>query len=280
MRAGDVIPQVVSPVTQRRTGKEKRYRPPKKCPECGTPTVKPEGEVWTRCPNRQRLPRADRPGAQALRLARRDGHRGVRREARAALLRRGARARAARHLRPHGRAARAARGLPAQVGGEPGRTRSRAPSASRSTACCTRSGSRDRRGQRARAGVPFRLHRRPDGGVRGGDRGGRGHRAGAGGADPRDARRAPQPGAGERVARRRAEAGAGAPPRGDGAAARRAGRSCSPARWPGCRASEATERIRRGRQGDRLGVGQDRLRRRRARTRARRSTRRASWTAR
>ncbi len=56
MRAGDVIPQVVSPVTQRRTGKEKRYRPPKKCPECGTPTVKPEGEVWTRCPNRNDCP--------------------------------------------------------------------------------------------------------------------------------------------------------------------------------------------------------------------------------
>ena len=56
MRAGDVIPQVVSPVTQRRTGKEKRYKPPKKCPECGTPTVKPEGEVWTRCPNRLDCP--------------------------------------------------------------------------------------------------------------------------------------------------------------------------------------------------------------------------------
>jgi len=56
MRAGDVIPQVVSPVTQRRTGREKRYKPPKKCPECGTPTVKPEGEVWTRCPNRLDCP--------------------------------------------------------------------------------------------------------------------------------------------------------------------------------------------------------------------------------
>ena len=51
MRAGEVIPQVVSPITQRRTGKEKKYKAPKKCPACGTPTVKPEGEVWTRCPN-------------------------------------------------------------------------------------------------------------------------------------------------------------------------------------------------------------------------------------
>jgi DNA ligase (NAD+) len=56
MRAGEVIPQVVSPVTQRRTGKERKYRPPKKCPACGTPTVKPEGEVWTRCPNRYDCP--------------------------------------------------------------------------------------------------------------------------------------------------------------------------------------------------------------------------------
>jgi DNA ligase (NAD+) len=56
MRAGEVIPQVVSPITQRRTGKERRYRPPRKCPACGTPTVKPEGEVWTRCPNRYDCP--------------------------------------------------------------------------------------------------------------------------------------------------------------------------------------------------------------------------------
>jgi len=56
MRAGDVIPQVVSPVTQRRTGKERPYAPPATCPECGTPTVKPEGEVWTRCPNRKDCP--------------------------------------------------------------------------------------------------------------------------------------------------------------------------------------------------------------------------------
>jgi DNA ligase (NAD+) len=56
MRAGDVIPQVVSPITQRRTGKERPYVPPPRCPRCGTPTVKPEGEVWTRCPNRKDCP--------------------------------------------------------------------------------------------------------------------------------------------------------------------------------------------------------------------------------
>jgi DNA ligase (NAD+) len=56
MRAGDVIPQVVSPVTQRRDGSERPYVPPARCPVCGTKTVKPEGEVWTRCPNRKDCP--------------------------------------------------------------------------------------------------------------------------------------------------------------------------------------------------------------------------------
>jgi DNA ligase (NAD+) len=56
MRAGDVIPQVVSPVTQRRDGSEQPYVPPERCPACGTRTVKPEGEVWTRCPNRKDCP--------------------------------------------------------------------------------------------------------------------------------------------------------------------------------------------------------------------------------
>jgi DNA ligase (NAD+) len=56
MRAGEVIPQVVSPITQRRDGSERPYVPPAQCPACGTKTVKPEGEVWTRCPNRNDCP--------------------------------------------------------------------------------------------------------------------------------------------------------------------------------------------------------------------------------
>ena len=57
MRAGDVIPQVVSPLIQRREGRRlRKARPPKKCPACGTPTVKEPGEVWTRCPNRRGCP--------------------------------------------------------------------------------------------------------------------------------------------------------------------------------------------------------------------------------
>ncbi len=56
-RAGDVIPQVISPLIQRRKGRRLRKpRPPKKCPICGTPTVKPEDSVWTICPNRRGCP--------------------------------------------------------------------------------------------------------------------------------------------------------------------------------------------------------------------------------
>jgi DNA ligase (NAD+) len=54
MRAGDVIPQVVSPAphaVERKDRSEPPY-PPKECPSCGTPTVKAEGQVFTKCPNR------------------------------------------------------------------------------------------------------------------------------------------------------------------------------------------------------------------------------------
>ncbi|MGZ3654876.1 MAG: NAD-dependent DNA ligase LigA [Bdellovibrionota bacterium] len=52
-RAGDVIPEVVSVLLDRRTGEEKKFRLPKKCPACGTATVKIEGEVAIRCPNEE-----------------------------------------------------------------------------------------------------------------------------------------------------------------------------------------------------------------------------------
>jgi DNA ligase (NAD+) len=51
-RAGDVIPQVVGPLVQERTGEERPFAMPERCPECGTPVVQPEGEVQLRCPNR------------------------------------------------------------------------------------------------------------------------------------------------------------------------------------------------------------------------------------
>ncbi|MEX2394943.1 MAG: NAD-dependent DNA ligase LigA [Actinomycetota bacterium] len=50
-RAGDVIPEVVAPIVSQRTGAEKKFRMPKRCPACKTPLVRPEGEVATRCPN-------------------------------------------------------------------------------------------------------------------------------------------------------------------------------------------------------------------------------------
>ncbi|MCI0838678.1 MAG: NAD-dependent DNA ligase LigA, partial [Chloroflexi bacterium] len=50
-RAGDVIPQVVGPVISRRTGKERRYRLPKKCPVCRSDVERPEGEAMAYCSN-------------------------------------------------------------------------------------------------------------------------------------------------------------------------------------------------------------------------------------
>ncbi len=50
-RAGEVIPQVVGPVLQERTGKEKPFPLPAKCPVCGTPVERPEDEVMLYCPN-------------------------------------------------------------------------------------------------------------------------------------------------------------------------------------------------------------------------------------
>ena len=50
-RAGDVIPQVVGPVLDRRTGQEQVFKMPANCPVCGTPVVKPESEAMHRCPN-------------------------------------------------------------------------------------------------------------------------------------------------------------------------------------------------------------------------------------
>ena len=48
-RAGDVIPEVVGPVVSARTGKEKKWAMPKKCPFCDNPIVRLEGEAVARC---------------------------------------------------------------------------------------------------------------------------------------------------------------------------------------------------------------------------------------
>ena len=51
-RAGEVIPQVVGPVLSLRTEDLPPYEMVRECPVCGTPVLRPEGEVRTYCPNR------------------------------------------------------------------------------------------------------------------------------------------------------------------------------------------------------------------------------------
>ena len=50
-RAGDVIPQVLASLPERRDGSEKVWRMPKRCPSCNTPVLKDEEEVAVYCPN-------------------------------------------------------------------------------------------------------------------------------------------------------------------------------------------------------------------------------------
>jgi DNA ligase (NAD+) len=56
-KAGDVIPEVLGPVIAQRTGKEKAFVMPTKCPECGSVLrAITEGDVDIRCPNTQSCP--------------------------------------------------------------------------------------------------------------------------------------------------------------------------------------------------------------------------------
>lgn len=50
-RAGDVIPQVVKVIVERRTGAEVPFAMPAHCPVCGTETVRDEGVAMRYCPN-------------------------------------------------------------------------------------------------------------------------------------------------------------------------------------------------------------------------------------
>jgi len=50
-RSGDVIPKVVSVMKERRTGKEKKFVFPTRCPVCGSSAFRPEGEAIARCTN-------------------------------------------------------------------------------------------------------------------------------------------------------------------------------------------------------------------------------------
>jgi DNA ligase (NAD+) len=51
VRAGEVIPQVIGPLRDRRDGTERAFQMPELCPACGTPVEKPADEVMTYCPN-------------------------------------------------------------------------------------------------------------------------------------------------------------------------------------------------------------------------------------
>ena len=56
-KAGDVIPEVLSAVIEKRTGKEQKFVMPTTCPDCGSELVEQsEGDVDLRCPNAQSCP--------------------------------------------------------------------------------------------------------------------------------------------------------------------------------------------------------------------------------
>jgi len=56
-KAGDVIPEVLGPVLDKRTGKERAFVMPTQCPDCGSALrAITEGDVDIRCPNTQSCP--------------------------------------------------------------------------------------------------------------------------------------------------------------------------------------------------------------------------------
>src|SRR5687767_7834764 len=55
-RAGDVIPEIVGPVLEKRPPETVPWSFPRSCPSCGTALVRKEGEADWRCPNRGRCP--------------------------------------------------------------------------------------------------------------------------------------------------------------------------------------------------------------------------------
>jgi DNA ligase (NAD+) len=56
-KAGDVIPEILGPVIEKRTGVERKFVMPKNCPDCGTKLrAMSEGDVDIRCPNARSCP--------------------------------------------------------------------------------------------------------------------------------------------------------------------------------------------------------------------------------
>lgn len=50
-KAGDIIPEIIKPLTENRSGDEKEIKAPETCPACGSKAVRLEGEVAWRCEN-------------------------------------------------------------------------------------------------------------------------------------------------------------------------------------------------------------------------------------
>jgi DNA ligase (NAD+) len=50
-KAGDVIPEIIKPIVERRTGEEREFVMPERCPVCGGLVFRPEGEAVARCVN-------------------------------------------------------------------------------------------------------------------------------------------------------------------------------------------------------------------------------------
>lgn len=50
-KAGDIIPEIIKPLAEKRTGQEIIINPPENCPACGSHAARSEGEVAFRCEN-------------------------------------------------------------------------------------------------------------------------------------------------------------------------------------------------------------------------------------
>ncbi len=61
-KAGDVIPEIVKVIKEKRTGEEKEFEMPDRCPECEGTVVREEGEAVTRCINVTSCPAQRREG--------------------------------------------------------------------------------------------------------------------------------------------------------------------------------------------------------------------------
>ena len=190
MRAGDVIPQVVSPKLPRKNKSARKPKPPKKCPACGTETVKPEGAVFTICPNRAGCPGQSFQHVKHFVSKGAMDIDGLGEKQALRFLERGRDRRRRRHLRPRPRS------------GWSSSTASARPRPATCVAAIDASRQRPFKrvlyalglpGRRLRhgggAGRPLRLDRRPARGRSGADRGGRGGGPDHGRADRRVARR-------------------------------------------------------------------------------------------